>query len=184
MPFWTAVETEPKRSFRYLFYMQGRGTGVQPYAVQSVKKPSFTIDGQVQAKYIQHTFKYPGRVMWQDVTVTIIDPRGAGPFGNDDAAKTLDIILRDSGYRPPESDNQVTRASISKSKAVGAMGTPFLDEIDAEGNPISKWTLKNPYLANVDYGQLSYNEDSLVTYTLTISYDYAVYQALNPPSRS
>ena len=176
MPFWTAVETEPKRSFRYLFYMSGRSQTIQPYTVQTVKKPSFTIEGQVQAKYIQHTFKYPGRVMWQDVTVTIIDPRGAGAAGVDDAAKTLDTVLLESGYSAPLADDAFAKASISKVKATNAMGTPFLVEINAEGLEISRWTLKNPYLANVDYGQLSYNEDSLVTYTLTISYDYATYE--------
>lgn len=180
--FWTDVNTEPKRSFRYLFYLQGQATTLEPYLVQSVKKPSFTMEGQVQAKYIQHTFKYPGRVMWQDVTVTLIDPRGAGTSLLEDAANVLtNIGLRRQGYQSPTADNQATRSSISKVKAGVALGTPFLVEINAEGLEISRWTLKNSYLSNIDYGQLSYNEDSIVTYTLTITYDYATYQVSGQP---
>ena len=185
MPFWTAVGSEPKRSFRYLFYLQGAGRGPQPYVVQTVKKPSFTIDGQVQAKYIQHTFKYPGRVMWQDVTVTIIDPRGAVGNQSEDAALILDTILETSGYSRPKDvptglggAADATNRSISKANAVTAIGNPKLNEIDANGVSINEWTLKNAYLSNVDFGQLSYNEDSLVTYTLTVAYDYAEYKTI------
>ena len=183
MPFWTDVGAEPKRSFRYLFYLQGANRGLQPYVVQTVKKPSFTIEGQVQAKYIQHTFKYPGRVMWQDVTVTIIDPRGAAGGQNEDAALILDGILETAGYsRPADAPtgggNDPTNRSISKANSVAALGSPKLNEIDANGTNINEWTLTNAYLSNVDFGQLSYNEDSLVTYTLTIAYDYAKYRTI------
>ena len=177
MPFWTDIKTEPKRSFRYLFYLIGANDRFEPYTVQTVKKPSFTIEGQVQAKYIQHTFKYPGRVMWQDVTVTLIDPRGAGKTGQHDSAGALYNVLRGAGYSIP-AEEKVSRTSISKVNSANALGTPFLREIDAQGAPISEWTLKNAYLTNVDFGQLSYNEDSLVTYTLTISYDYATYMQI------
>ena len=176
MPFWTDFQTEPKRSFRYLFYLVGANNVMQPYTVQTVKKPTFQVEGPVQAKYIQHTFKYPGRVMWQDVTVTIIDP-GRG----EDAAYSLNTMLREAGYFTPggtpagrpENDH-----SLSKQKATVALGNPRLEQIDAEGRQIDEWTLKNAYLSNVDFGQLSYNEDSLVTYTLTIVYDYATYSAM------
>ena len=184
MPFWSTPGSEPKRSFRYLFYLQGENLGLQPYVVQTVKKPSFTIEGQVQAKYIQHTFKYPGRVMWQDVTVTIIDPRGVqGPGDGEDAADTLDLILLNSGYIAPQTaptglPDDLTNRSISKAGAIQAIGNPKLNEIDANGVKLNEWTLKNAYLSNVDFGQLSYNEDSLVTYTLTIAYDYAIYETL------
>ena len=178
MPFWTDIRTEPKRSFRYLFYLIGASGEFEPYTVQTVKKPSFTIEGQVQAKYIQHTFKYPGRVMWQDVTVTLIDPRGAGKVDPSDSAGTLYSVLLGAGYSIPAVET-ASRTSISKVNSANALGTPFLREIDAQGAPISEWTLKNAYLTNVDFGQLSYNEDSLVTYTLTISYDYATYMQIS-----
>ena len=148
---------------------------VAPYTVQTVKKPNFTVEGPVEAKYIQHTFKYPGRVRWEDVSVTIIDPGGA-----EDAGFILNNMLARAGYSVPfgaPGGNPLIDESVSKFRANGALGLPRLTQIDADGAEIDEWTLHNAYLANVDFGQLSYNEDSLVTYTLTITYDFATYRA-------
>ena len=178
MPFYSDFQTEPKRSFRYLFYLSGEENVVQPYTVQTVKKPNFTVEGPVEAKYIQHTFKYPGRVRWEDVSVTIIDPGGA----NEDAGLILNNMLARAGYSVPRggpAQAPTVNESISKAKARQALGLPRLAQIDDLGRQIDEWTLHNAYLANVDFGQLSYNEDSLVTYTLTITYDFATYRGAN-----
>ena len=176
MPFYSDFQTEPKRSFRYLFYLAGANNVMQPYTVQTVKKPNFTVEGPVEAKYIQHTFKYPGRVRWEDVSVTIIDPGGG-----EDAAFSLNRMLKEAGYFTPfgtPAGRPENQHSLSKQKSTIALGVPRLTQIDPEGAPIDEFRLHNAYLANVDFGQLSYNEDSLVTYTLTITYDYATYSAM------
>ena len=171
MPFWTTYTTDPKRSFRYLFIIPGAGNNLlRTYTIKDVKKPTFQMEAGPQAKYIQHTFKYPGRVQWQDVTFSVIDP-GAQ---DSEASVALMNILAESGYEVPTGDNAAAKRSISKEKAVGAgIGTPKIQEINAEGRATTTWTLHNTYISSVDFGNLSYDTDELVTYQVTLVYDYA-----------
>ena len=172
MPFWTTINTDPKRSFRYRFLLGGteNNNTVKEYTIKDVKKPSFQMEGGPQVKYIQHTFKYPGRVMWQPVTFSVVDPGAAA----EDASIALLNILERSGYRKPDQENN-SRSSISKQKATvdAGIGSPRILEIDADGLETTTWTLHNTYLTNVDFGNLSYDTDELVTYQITLEYDYA-----------
>ena len=129
------------------------------------------MDGQGEVKYIQHTFKYPGRITWQPIDVTLIDP--ATP----DSAAIMMNILNESGYNQPDSLPNA-HTSISKLGANTAMGSVFLNQIDADGMPISEWQLWNPFLTNVDFGSVDYGTDDVVEYTLTIDYDYATFKSM------
>jgi len=45
--------------------------------------------------------------------------------------------------------------------------------LDSEGNTVETWTLHNPQIKSVNWGELSYEDDGLVEYSLDISYDWA-----------
>ena len=128
------------------------------------------MEGGPQIKYIQHAFKYPGRVVWQDVTVTVVDPGGA-----DDAGAALYNMLALSGYSVPTDAPFAgsLEESISKRKALDALGQPRLTQIDAEGFPIEQWTMHNAFVSQADFGTVSYDSDDIVNVQLTIMYDYA-----------
>ena len=174
MPFYSDNTTEPKRSFRFLFELVGNlniGDTVPSYFVKDVKKPTLQMEAGPQVKYVQHTFKYPGRVMWQDVNVTVYDPGGS-----DDGGQILYNMIASSGYAIPQDApgaNTRTAESVSKQKANGSIGNPKIKQIDDNAAVIEEWTLFNAYLANVDFGQLSYDTDEMVNIALTITYDYA-----------
>tara|TARA_R100001440_G_C2521430_1_gene118926 strand:+ start:555 stop:1127 length:573 start_codon:yes stop_codon:yes gene_type:complete len=170
MAFWTNYNTDPKRSFRYRFILSSDTAAgqIREYTIKEVKKPSFQMEAGPQAKYIQHTFKYPGRVSWQDVTFSIVDP-GAN---DEDASVALMNVLAKSGYQKPTTQD-LSRTSISKRKANTSIGIPRILEIDAEGRDTTTWSLHNAYITGVDFGQLSYETDEMVTYQITLSYDYA-----------
>lgn len=170
MPFWTNFTTDPKRSFRYRFIIPGAGSDrISEYTIKDVKKPTFQMEGGPQVKYIQHTFKYPGRVQWQAVTFSIVDP---GHLDEDASVALMNMLAR-SGYQKPDTE-QNARSSISKSKATTAgIGTPKLKEIDADGRDLTTWTLHNTFITSVDFGNLNYDSDEIVTYQVTLEYDYA-----------
>ena len=44
---------------------------------------------------------------------------------------------------------------------------------EQEENVLEKWILNNPFLTNVDFGNLSYSSDDLVNISMTIKYDWA-----------
>jgi len=167
MTFWRSNTVEPKRSFRFLLELTPQTGGkIATYFIKTVKKPQFQMDGQAEVKYIQHTFKYPGRITWQPIDVTLLDP--ADP----DSASVMMNILRNSGYHKPDTELN-SQESISKLKANTGMGAVIIRQIDAEGAKVSEWKLVNPFLTNVDFGSLGYDSDDIVEYTLTIDYDFA-----------
>ena len=176
MAFWTDNRVEPKRRFRFLMDIvpAGEANRIASFFVRTSTKPNFQMDGQGMVKFIQHTFKYPGRITWQPITVTILDP--VLP----DSAAILMNILSNSGYTSPTVESAALE-SISKAKANFAMGTIFLRQIDAEGRDIEEWKLWNPYLSQVDFGNVGYDDDALVEYSLTIDYDYATLKSLGSP---
>lgn len=170
MTFWNSNDVEPKRSFRFLLDITPLDSidTIASYYVKTTSVPKFQMDGQGEVKYIQHTFKYPGRITWQPISVTLLDP--ASP----DSAAIMMNILNASGYQKPDTELNA-QSSISKLGANRAMGQVYLRQIDAEGNQISEWLLWNPFLISVDFGQLGYDSDELLEYTLEIDYDYATY---------
>jgi len=182
MTFWSSNKIDPKRGFRFLMELTpSSGSKIATYNVKTAKKPTFQMDGQGEVKYIQHTFKYPGRITWQPIEVTVIDP------SDPDTQAILYNIISDAGYNVPSTPNAST-VSMSKAKSMKAIGSIKIREIDAEGSDISIWTLHNPFLVDVDWGQLGYDSDEILEYTLTIDYDFATLWAknteVNPDVRS
>lgn len=169
--FWNNSSLEPKRGYKFQMYIPGVDgqTNIPTYLVKTAKKPTFTMSGPAEVKYVQHTFKYPGRVTWDPIDVTILDPM------TPDSARILMNMLAISGYSKPESP-EAALTSISKRNSNIAVGGVKLAEINADGEQVSEWMLWNPFFSGVDFGQLGYDSDDLIEYTLTIQYDYATYK--------
>ena len=173
--FWNSSLLEPKRQHRWVVtFGDLLSQNVPSYVARKCDKPSFEIN-ETQHKYFGHTFKYPGQVTWQDVSITIVDP--VSPNATDGLWNSL----RNAGYRPPSS-----RASndglwtVTKAAAVNAIGpTIFLQQLGAvpgDGAPtevLETWKLVNPWLKDVKFGELSYDDDGIVEISMTIAYDYA-----------
>jgi len=170
MSFWNQASIEPKRQFRWLLYI----AGMPQFIVKDVKKPSFTV-ASTPHDFINYKFHYPGRVEWQDITVTIVDPV------QPDSTASLVNILEAAGYvLPDEYTSQANEPrTISKQSFVDAMGGQIqLVQFGAntgaqEENVLEKWTINNPFLTYVDFGNLSYASDELVNISMTIKYDWA-----------
>ena len=171
MAFWSEKSVEPKRKFRWLLYW----TGVPQFVIKSVKKPSYSV-ATTPHQFLNYEFNYPGRVTWNEITITLVDPV------QPDSTKSLYKILENSGYVIPSSYNEATAATISKAGMVDALGTEIkLSQLDADGvNAIETWVIKNPLITSVDFDQLDYSADDLLNITVTIKYDYATIEALPP----
>ena len=162
--FWTQPSTSPKRSYRFMLSVGGIGTE-NTWLVTQVKKPSATV-GEVSHKYLNHTFHYPGRVEWDTVNITLVDPV------QPNAAGLMSKILEGAGYHLPQNGNLTT--SITKEKAVNALGNVVITQFGTDINDkVEEWTLKNAFVTNVDWGELNYESDDLTNITLTIRYDWA-----------
>jgi len=159
--FWNdGTVKDPKRAYRWVLL---NGT-IPMYTLKKVAKPSFTVT-ETPHKYLNHTFYYPGRVEWATITMTLADP--VAP----DASALITNMIKQSGYSPAtkETDTQ----TMSKMKAAAALGSLKIQQIDGDGKPVETWTLINPWIKDVKFGELDYESDDLTNVELEIRYDYA-----------
>lgn len=170
MSFWNQASIEPKRQFRWLLYI----AGMPQFIVKNVKKPSFSV-AATPHDFINYKFHFPGRVEWQDIQVTIVDPV------QPDSTASLVNILSAAGYvLPDEYTSQAAEPrTISKKSFVDALGGQIqLVQFGAntgaqQENVLEKWSINNPFLTSVDFGNLDYSSDDLVNISMTIKYDWA-----------
>jgi hypothetical protein len=185
MPFWSdnfgqegGNLKDPKRQFRFTVQFTGisapQGGPLLWYA-KTANKPSFTINS-AEHQYLNHTFYYPGAVKWNEIVVTLVDPR------DPDMTATLSDIINLSGYTPPSNPNSL--GSMSKSRAAAALGAVYITQLDGDGNEIEKWTLWNSFIADIKYGDLAYGNDDLVEMSITLRYDWARLQTMGGVSRA
>ena len=178
MAFWSDATVEPKRQFRWLFILGG-GTAapnekIETYAIKTVKKPSFAVS-EVPHQFVAHTFYYPGRVTWNPVDVTFIDP-----VVPDHSSVISNLFVR-AGYNVPK-DETASYASFSKQKFVLSVGTPEILQLDAEGKEIERWSLNNAFFTSIDFGQLDYGSEEMVINSVTLRYDYATLEVTGTPA--
>ena len=170
MSFWTdATLQDPKRRFRFRVMLSAYPNSATWYA-KTITKPSFEIGGTTHI-FLNHTFKYPGQITWSDVTCTLVDP-----VSPDAVANTM-AIIQNAGYVIPGGPSILT--TMSKKKAVAALGGVVLEQIDDVGGPLETWTLKNAYIDQVNLGDLQYGEEGLSEIQLRFKYDWATCETTN-----
>ncbi len=162
MTFWTESTLSPTRQFRFMI-SDGSGDW---WWVKSVSKPSYEISTE-EYKLINHKYKYPGVLTWNDVTLTMVDT----------GSKTLEFYnkLYFGGYSPQHSFLDLTPDGISKKLSSSELnfGDFEIKQLDDEGTAVETWTLINSFIKSTNFGDLDYSSDELVTLELVISYDYA-----------
>tara|TARA_Y100000592_G_C5453992_1_gene310329 strand:- start:473 stop:1075 length:603 start_codon:yes stop_codon:yes gene_type:complete len=169
--FWSQASTEPKRSFRWLLYL----SGMPQFIVTKVKKPGFSVGNSTHA-FLNYEFKYPGRVTWQPVNFTIVDPV------QPDSTQSLYNILQQAGYKLPNEYTEDSASTISKGKMVESLGTQIkLVQLEHDGTPLETWTLNNPQITSVDFGDLDYSAETMINITVNLQYDWASLETAGGP---
>lgn len=185
MAFWSQPSlSEPKRAFRFLLSLPGTSrTGVPSFLVKKVKKPGFEVT-ESEHNFLNHTFYYPGKVKWKEVTFEIVD--ALSPNG----ARILMELLQTAGYLAPQQgmdDTQQTitlspelgggevklTQTVSKVNSIKALGKPVIRQLDANGCILEEWHLFNAWVKDVEFGELDYTSEELMSVAVTLRYDWA-----------
>ncbi|MDP6999876.1 MAG: hypothetical protein QF569_27730 [Candidatus Poribacteria bacterium] len=177
---------QPKRAFRFLVNFTELSN--MTFMVKTSDKPAYTIKAG-EHQILNHTFKFPGKVTWDDVSIEFVDavdPNVGSKFYN---------ALLNAGYvNPVDSTSLLT--GITKVQATSTLGEVRIKQLDGGGvllpagiDPgdviaavddtriVEEWTLKNAWLNNVSFGKLSYATEDLVSITAKVTYDYATYSS-------
>ncbi len=169
--FWANSNAEAKRKYRFILDISktvpGQSLKFEKWVITKVNRPSFQISETTHA-YLNHTFYFPGRLTWQDVSFTVVDAI------NPDSTGVLMGMLSASGYKLP---NQATspNAQGTISKAKSNIDNVKISSIDADGNLLDTWTLWNAWISQANTGDYDYTADDLMSIDVTMKYDYATY---------
>ena len=166
--FWNEQTVEPKRKFRWLLYITSEVADIPAWTIKKVTKPTYTIS-EVKHSYINHSFYYPGRVEYNEVEFTLVDPV------TPDAANSILKMIDMSGYKLPLDASEASQ-TITKDSAVAAFGGLRIEQISGEGDTatsLESWTLRNCWIKEVNFGDLDYESDDIVEITVKVRYDYA-----------
>ena len=69
LPPWGAPSIEPKRKFKYQMTIGG----IPAWSIITSSRPKYSISSTTKHNYLGHEFKFPGRVTYEDITVTLVD---------------------------------------------------------------------------------------------------------------
>tara|TARA_B100000242_G_C42899914_1_gene417401 strand:+ start:36 stop:629 length:594 start_codon:yes stop_codon:yes gene_type:complete len=196
MPFWNSTDIQIKQKSK--FVVSFAGTFFLPN-VKSVTKPSITVATK-DYTLLNHVYNYPGIAKWEPIQIVFVDMNGNGK--SFDTAGFLTQMLNNSGYTYPHiathklgttggPDRELSTPEKSSTIA-NAFGKGLYDKADfaksdrdgqnvliqqlsPAGNVVESWRLINPLIKAIKYGELTYDSDDPVEYTLEVIYDYAIY---------
>ena len=129
-------------------------------------------------KFLGNTYYYPGVVTWQPVAVTIVN--AISPDGNQ---ILMDALLK-SGYMPPPAQLTAFGAgqgqsatTVNKKSALDAIGDVRIEELNGHGGTVGIWELKNSFITDAKFGDLDYDNDTILNIDITFRYDWAEYKS-------
>ena len=175
IPVWANPLTEPKRRFKFILNI----AGIPAYVVKTTDRPSVTV-GEETHEFLVHNFYFPGRVTWNEIAVTLVDPI------DPDISRKLLALVKNAGYVFPSdfsgspSDENFLRKSLGKANFIDQLGQVTIDTLNTDGETIETWRLNNVWVKSVTYNQMSYSDEGLIELGLQLRYDWAELESFTP----
>jgi hypothetical protein len=168
---------EPKRQHRWIVQFPAL-SGIEFLATE-VKKPAVKME-TTKHEFLNHKFKFPGKVDWQPIEVTFLDafePNVGSSFYN---------ALLDAGYRQPSGFSQSLAGFTKQANTAALGGTVFLFQLDGgasvtiPGSSLvvpkkrEEWRIVNPIITGITWGEtMKYEGAEMVNVKVSLDYDYA-----------
>ena len=168
MAFWKENNHTPKRKYRFQIQFGRNDSGNTTSAstaywwAKTVKVPTFSV-ASVEHHYLDNRYNFPGRVTWEDIDMTLVDP------SDPDAVNIIMDMLQRSGYSVKGENDPA--ATIAKQQA--AKVQCVITTLDESGAIIETWTLQNCFILSANLGDYDYSSDDLRELSLTLKYDWA-----------
>ena len=176
--FWTNNTIEPKRTYRWLGFVnlfgaadQTQDFGPAPFLVQSFTQPvmNFQTDSNInnwtseQNIMVQH-------YMWEDGTVVFMD-------ADDDNVNTTAKLynwVKSLGYQPEQNVENLSELFTNLADQKLQLK---LSKIDAAGTIFETWTFLNVVPTNINFGDtLDYSTDTALQVAMNFAYTTAKYE--------
>ena len=150
------LEYEPLRNNRFLLRFPS-DLGIQEMWVASTSRPTISMQ-ETEIQFLNTSTWVVGRYVWEQLTVTLRDPIG-----------------------PSASQAIMEWVRLHSESATGRQGYALaykrdliLQMLDPTGTAVSQWIIKNAMIVSASGGDLSYDDDALSTWTITVRPDYCI----------
>ena len=150
------IEYEPLKKNRFLFRFPS-DLGIQEWWVSSASRPHIS-QNETEIPFLNTSTYVVGKYIWESINLTLRDP--IGPSASQAVMEWVRL----------HSESATGRQGY----AVSYKRDIVLEMLDPTGVVVSQWILKNCMLTDVDFGQLSYDDDNLADITLTIRPQYCI----------
>lgn len=167
MTFWNDQSFEPKRVFRWKVQFTLSEAYIPSKYIKSVKKPSFTFNSK-RVQGLGYAVNLAQQAQYQPVEITFVD---------DEANTITDWIYKyfvNSGIL--FDGKQGAQTCIDTERAKRNADDIEIQMVDAEGNNLEMWELKNAWISSFSQSDLNYESNDLATYTMTLTYDWFAYK--------
>lgn len=150
------LEYEPLRKNRFLLRFPS-DLGIQSWWVASASRPTITMQ-ETEIRFLNTSTWVVGRYLWEQISVTLRDP--IGPSASQAVMEWIRLA----------SESVTGRQGYAASYARDMI----IEMLDPTGVAVSQWILKNCIPVVGNFGELSYDDDSLATIELTIRPQYCI----------
>jgi hypothetical protein len=141
------------------------------WVIKTAGRPKVTVSEGAKHNFMSYEFKFPGRVTWDNVAVTLVDPIDF------DAASGMLAIIEKAGYKAPSTwgpGNSNYKITPTKRNFVtNNLGTVSIQVLNGDGEVAETWKLNNTWVSKVEYDDLDYSSEDLLGISLTLVYDWA-----------
>ena len=156
MAFWTDPSLQPLMKYQFRITI-----GEVMWYAKSVTLPSFEVSNE-SYQLINQKFKYPGLVNWNDINVTLVE--------TGKSSLLLRQFLTQAGYSCPNSC--LNLSGLSKDKFSNARPI-VIEQLKPDGKAFQYWEITNWMISNVNFGDMSYESDEILSVEMSIAYDCA-----------
>lgn len=150
------LEYEPLRKNRFLLRFPS-DLGIQSWWVANTSRPTITMQ-ETEIPFLNTSTWVVGRYVWEQISVTLRDP--IGPSASQAVMEWIRLA----------SESVTGRQGYAASYARDMI----IEMLDPTGVAVSQWILKNCIPVVGNFGELSYDDDSLATIELTIRPQYCI----------
>lgn len=150
------VPYEPKKKNRWLFRFPAE-LGIQEWWLASAARPSIE-QNEVEIPFLNTSTFVLGRFVWSTIDITMRDAIGPS---------TAQAIME---WVRLHSESITGRQGY----AAGYKKDVEIEMLDPNGVVIEKWQLQGTMLTNVNFGDLSMDDDSIADVTATLRFDRAI----------
>ena len=166
------VLTQVQQKYRWYLVING----LHAAFIESVTRPGYRVETK-EYRLLDYHFKHPTNVKWEDVSFTVKEI-----FSSNVANSVGGLFMQKlkAAWAPPDQIVPGQYRDLSKSALINALGTIIIRSIDPDGKTYEEWELKQAFIKEVKFSELSYGQDGMTDIRISLSYDWAELKYFGP----